>query len=117
MQTDFEKKAEQAQVTADSHTTHMVEKMAKEIELVAQRAREKDDIEHARRMKEVAEGYSRHAKEQARIKLEALVAEDAAQEAQRVVIEAQRDAFELQRVAREAKRKALQEALQEELME
>jgi ubiquitin C-terminal hydrolase len=116
MQTDFEKKAEQAQVTADSHTTHMVEKMAKEIELVAQRAWEKDDIEHARRMKEVAEGYSRHAKEQARIKLEALVAEDAAQEAQRVAIEAQRDAFELQRVAREAKRKALQEALQEELM-
>jgi ubiquitin C-terminal hydrolase len=95
MQADFKEKAKQAQVAADSHTTHMVEKMAKEIELVTQRARENDDTEHARRMKEAAEGYSRHAKQQAKIKLEALAAEDAVQEA------AQKVASETRRVARE----------------
>jgi hypothetical protein len=99
MQKDLEDKAQLAQDAANLHTTKQVEKVLKEIEMVALRTQQTANTEHSRRMKEAAESHRLRVEKEAKSKLEALDAEDAAQT---YAFEAQRVARKEQRVAREA---------------
>jgi hypothetical protein len=133
LQKDFDDKAQQAKDAAESHTTHMVEKVAKEIGKAALRAQQTANTEHYRRMLEaedshksqMAESAQRHfrqmieaaeghelrmayrlrVRQRAQSKLEALEVENATQRVRVVAVEAQR------RIAYEAQRKSLEEEL------